>query len=115
QPDIDLLPVRPPPNPVHIPELVEDVRVANDRPGDQMGEEGDEAGVIEVASGRLGDSAVNIDDITHRFKRVKADADRQYDRHDRHRTAGEEMRDVVGDLGEEAGVFEEGEEAQIDG
>ena len=49
----------------------------HDRPRDQMRKKRHEHGELNQVFGRLDLAAINVDDVTHRLKRVKRDADRQ--------------------------------------
>ena len=60
-------------------ELRQEVPRADDRTGNQMGEEGDEAQVLEVALLGFYMTSVDVDDVAHRFEREKADSDGQRD------------------------------------
>src|SRR5205085_11205947 len=60
-------------------ELRQELRRAHDRARDHLREKTDEAGEIEEAADRLQFSAVNIERVTHRMKRVEAHADRDHD------------------------------------
>lgn len=88
-------------------EVGEEVVSADDGAGDELGEEGEKEGVIEgIADGSLL-AAVNVDDVGEALKDMEADADGEDDF--KWEAEAEEG------FGEEVEVFEEDENAEIDG
>ena len=94
---------------------MQDVRVANDRTGDEVRKKRDEAGVVEVTPRRRGHSAVDVDHVRHKLERIEADTHRQYYRENGDAAPAESPDQVISNLGEKTGVLESGGEARVDG
>ena len=78
--------------------------VAHDRPGDQLGEQGHEAGKIGESASRSSSSAIDIDGIAHGLECVERDA---YGKDDRERRTTARQRvteEIVGGVDEEERV-----------
>ena len=73
QPVDRVVPVEAPP----LFELDEQVRRLLDRPGDHMGEEGDEAEILHGVIDGAYAAAVDVDGVAQRLERVERDANRE--------------------------------------
>ncbi len=92
-----------------------EIAVTQDRPRNQVREEGHVEAVIEQAARCRNAPAIDIDHVRQTFERVERDAYRQDDaERDRLEVDAGEPREVDRVVGEELGVLEETEGAKID-
>ena len=96
-------------------ELGEELAGADDRPGDEVGEEAQvDRGVEQV--GRLGLPPLHVDHVGDGLEAEEADADRQRDRDQWQRPAEADRVERVGDVAdEEPVVLEDGQHPEVEG
>ena len=95
-------------------ELVGDLAVADDRPGNELREQQHVERRVNRALLRARVAAVDVDHVRNRVERVERDADRQQHLRDGERSdaqSGEQRVDVVG---EEVRVLEDAEHGKVD-
>ena len=96
-------------------ELGEELARADDRAGDQVGEEAEVDRGVDQRGG-LGIAALDVDDVGDRLEGEEADPDRQRDRQQRQRHPEGDRVEHVADVGdEEAVVLEDPQREQVEG
>ncbi len=96
-------------------QLGDELAGADDRAGDQVGEEGEVDADVQQR-GRLELAALDVDHVGDRLEGEEADPDRQRDREQRRRRRkAPGVEQIVDVLGEEAVVLEGGEGAKVEG
>ena len=100
-----------------VPHLMGDDAVADDGAGDEVGEEGDEAGEVEEGFGGFGMAAVEVDAVAEALEDVEGDAcgedDVAEEFGDGDVATAEPGGEGLGGLDGEGGVFEEGEGTEV--
>ena len=94
-------------------QLLVDQAVAQDRPGDQLREDGDIGSEIDEAIGGFGIASIDVDDIAQRLEHIEGDAQRQDDVFQGEGIDAQWLQHRHQHVGAEVGVLEVAEGGQV--
>ena len=94
-------------------QLLVDQAVAQNRPGDQLREDGDVGGEVDEALGGFGVAPVDVDDVAQRLEHVEGNAQRQNDVFQGEGVDAQRLQHRHQHLGAEVGVLEVTQGGQV--